>query len=90
MIRSRQEVSRGVAVVQAAVAGELLREAAHKGVAMGFWTWLTGKHSRVTTIDRIWMTRPVRCRAVCPELQEHLSKAQLVILLAHFPATLPR
>ncbi len=55
---------------------------------MGFWTWLTGKKPRVTTTDRIWLTRPARCRGLCRELLEHLSNAQPVLLLAHFPATL--
>ena len=55
---------------------------------MGFWTWLTGKQSSVTTTDRIWLTKAARSRGLCQELAEHLSKAQPSILLAHFPATL--
>jgi preprotein translocase subunit SecA len=55
---------------------------------MGFWTWLTGKGNRVTTIDRIWLTRPAKCRALSRELKEHFFGAQPLMLLAHFPTTL--
>src|SRR6516164_9630407 len=55
---------------------------------MGFWKWLTGKKSSVTVTDRIWLTRPARCRGLCRELFQHLSNAQAPVLLAHFPATL--
>jgi preprotein translocase subunit SecA len=57
-------------------------------MAMGFWTWLTGKKSSVTATDRIWLTKAARWRGLCRELFEHLSNAQPSILLAHFPATL--
>jgi preprotein translocase subunit SecA len=55
---------------------------------MGFWTWLTGKKSYVTTTDRIWLTKAAKWRGLCGELFEHLSIAQPSVLLAHFPATL--
>jgi preprotein translocase subunit SecA len=55
---------------------------------VGFWDWLSGKPTRVTTCDKIWLTRTAKHRELCQELQEHLGAAQPVILLAHFPATL--
>jgi hypothetical protein len=55
---------------------------------MGFWTWLTGKNSSVTATDRIWLTQAARRCGLCRELSEHLTSAQPVLLLAHFPATL--
>jgi preprotein translocase subunit SecA len=57
-------------------------------MAMGFWTWLTGKKSSVTATDRIWLTKAARSRGLCQELFEHLSNTQPSMLLAHFPATL--
>src|SRR5262245_57447440 len=57
-------------------------------MAMGLWTWLTGKKSSVTTTDRIWLTNAARLRGLCREASERLSNAQPSILLAHFPATL--
>src|ERR1700722_2710224 len=55
---------------------------------MGLWDWLTGKPKRVTTRDRIWLTRTAKLRELCRELREHVAVAQPVILLAHFPTTL--
>jgi preprotein translocase subunit SecA len=55
---------------------------------MGLWDWLTGKPNRVTTRDRIWLTRTAKLRELCRELQEHVAVAQPVIVLAHFPASL--
>ena len=55
---------------------------------MGFWDWFSGKPKRVTTRDKIWLTRTAKRRELCRELQRHLAAAQPVILLAHFPATL--
>src|SRR5262245_44463896 len=57
-------------------------------MAMGFWTWLTGKTSSVTATDRIWLTKAARRRGLCRELFEHRSNAQPSLLVAHFPATL--
>ena len=56
---------------------------------MGFWAWLTGKKTFVTTNDKIWLTRSAKCGGMCRELQElRFSNAQPIIVLAHFPATL--
>jgi preprotein translocase subunit SecA len=57
-------------------------------MAMGFWTWLTGKESSVIATDRIWLTKTAKAGGLCRELFEHLANAQPSILLAHFPATL--
>ena len=55
---------------------------------MGLWDWLTGEPKRVTTSDRIWLTRTVKFQELCRELRDHVAVAEPVILLAHFPATL--
>jgi preprotein translocase subunit SecA len=55
---------------------------------MGFWSWLMGKKSGVAITDKIWLTKSARNRALCRDLQDHLSTAHVVIILAHFPATL--
>src|ERR1700677_1993115 len=55
---------------------------------MGLWDWLTGKPKRVTTCDRMWLTRAAKRRELCLEIQKHLAVAQPVVLLAHFPTTL--
>ncbi|HMP17523.1 MAG TPA: hypothetical protein PKD72_10900 [Gemmatales bacterium] len=55
---------------------------------MGFWDWLAGKKSNVTTMDRIWLNKPAKWRGIACELHEHIANNQPTLVLAHFPATL--
>jgi preprotein translocase subunit SecA len=55
---------------------------------MKFWTWLTGKSDDVAIVDKVWLNKPAKYRAMCGQAEDQLCRAKLVLLLAHFPATL--
>jgi preprotein translocase subunit SecA len=55
---------------------------------MGFWGWLTGKRDRMPVRDNLWLTSSARYQGVCRAIKEADSEAALVLVLAHFPASL--
>jgi preprotein translocase subunit SecA len=56
---------------------------------VGFWSWLSGKGKRFTVADDVvWLSRNAKLQGLCDEIQRRLDEVPLVLVAAHFPATL--
>jgi hypothetical protein len=55
---------------------------------MGLLGWLFGRRRKVRSTDKIWLSRDAAWHGLCVELREHVARDRLVVVLAHFPASL--
>lgn len=55
---------------------------------MGLFSWLFGKHSRVTVHDLILLSNEARNGAIARRVKRSLLEGQSLLVVAHFPATL--
>ncbi len=65
-----------------------VRRAAMGGMVVGFWSWLAGKRNRLPARDCMWLTSAARNRGVCRAIKEAADDTPLILVAAHFPASL--